>query len=70
MADRGWKVVNPFVFGRSLQLLLNKFFDPITPLRNLDDWRKKKKRREESGENSGPLTSLPVDCLNSDRQQH
>ena len=46
MADGVWKVVNPLVFGRSRQLLLNKFFDPSSPLRNVDDGRKKKKRRE------------------------
>ena len=70
MADGVWKVVNPLAFGRSRQLFPNQFFDPSTPLRNVDDGRKKKKSREKSGENSGPLTSLPVDCLNRDRLQH
>ena len=28
--------------------------------------RKKRKKREKNGENSGPLTSLPVDRLNGD----
>jgi len=31
MAEGIWKGVNPKVFGRSKQLLLNKFFDPSTP---------------------------------------
>ena len=32
--------------------------------------RKKRKKKAKNGENSGPLTSLPVDRLNSDRLQH
>ena len=31
MADGVWKGVNPEIFGRSKQLLLNKFYDPSTP---------------------------------------
>ena len=31
IADGVWKDGNPKVFGRSKQLLLNKFFDPSTP---------------------------------------
>ena len=31
MADGAWKGVYPYVFGRSKQLSLNKFFDPSTP---------------------------------------
>ena len=31
--------------------------------------KEKKEKREKNGENSGPLTSLPVDRLNSDRLQ-
>ena len=30
MANGVWKVVNPFVFGRSRQLSLNKFLDTST----------------------------------------
>ena len=55
MADGVMKVVNPFVFGRSRQLLLNKFFD----LRKGRDG--KKKLNGNNGENSSPLTPLPVD---------
>ena len=32
MDDKVWKGVYPQVFGRSNQLLLNKFSDPSTPL--------------------------------------
>ena len=31
MAEGVWKGVYPYVFGRSKQLSLNKFFDPSTP---------------------------------------
>ena len=31
MVDGVWKGVYPYVFGRSKQLSLNKFFDPSTP---------------------------------------
>ena len=31
MAEGVWKGVYPWVFGRSKQLSLNKFFDPSTP---------------------------------------
>ena len=31
MADGVWKGFYPWVFGRSKQLLLNKFFDPSAP---------------------------------------
>ena len=49
MADGGWKVVYPEVFGRSRRLSLNKFFDPSTPsMRKGDEGEKnaKKKRGE------------------------
>ena len=69
MADGVWKVVYPQVFGRSRQLSLNKFLDPSIPsMRKVDDGEKRKKR-EKNGENSSPLTSLPVDRLNGDRLQ-
>ena len=31
MPDGVWKGVSPYVFGRSKQLSLKKFFDPSTP---------------------------------------
>ena len=31
MGDGVWKGIYPLVFGRSKQLLLNKFFDPSPP---------------------------------------
>ena len=35
------------VFGRSKQLLLNKFFDPSTPsMRKVDDGEKKRKKKK------------------------
>ena len=52
-------------------LALNKFFDQCIPsMRNVDDGEKKQDTRKKNGENSGPLTSLPVNRLNSDRLQH
>ena len=41
MADGVWKVVYPWVFGRSKQLSLNKFFDPSTMKKGRDGGRKK-----------------------------
>ena len=69
MADGVWKVVYPQVFGRSRQLSLNKFLDPSIPSMRKVDNGEKRKKREKNGENSGPLTSLPVDRLNGDRLQ-
>ena len=44
MADRVWKGVYSQVFGRSHQLLQNKFLDPNTPsTRKVDGEEKKKK---------------------------
>ena len=70
MADGVWKGVLSWVFGRSDQLSLNKFFDPSTPsMRKGDDREEKngekngKTKKENNDENSGPLTSLPVDRL-------
>ena len=38
MADGVWKGVYTYVFGRSRQPSLNKFFDPIAPfMRKVDD---------------------------------
>ena len=56
------------VFGHSEQHSLNKFYAQSIPsMRNVEDGEKK--RREKNGENSSPLTSLPVGRLNSDRLQ-
>ena len=64
MADGVWKVVYPQVFGRSRQLSLNKFFDPSTPsMRKGRDGENGMEKKENNGENSGPLSSLPVDRL-------
>ena len=47
MGDGVWKGVNLLTFGRSCQLMLNKFFDPTTPsMRKVDDRGKKKKKRK------------------------
>ena len=47
-----------------MQLSLNKFFDPSTPsMRKGRDGEWKKNGMGNNGENSGPLTSLPVDRL-------
>ena len=63
MADGVWKGVKPKVIKRSDQLLQNKFFDPSTlsMRKGSNGWREN--GRENNGENSGPLTSLPVDRL-------
>ena len=43
MADGVWKGVYPWVFGRSKQLLLNKFYDSSTPsIRKLDNGKGEK----------------------------
>ena len=49
MVDGVWKGVNPLVFGRSKQLLLNKFFDPSTP--SMRKGRNGGKQWEKTGEN-------------------
>ena len=66
MADRVWKV-----FGRSKQLLLNKFFDLSTlSMRKVDEGEKKKKRKEKEMKRMlffVAITSLPaVDRPNAD----
>ena len=40
-------------------------------MRKVDDGeeKRKEKRKEKNGDNSGPLTSLPVDRMNDDRLQ-
>ena len=49
MADGVWKSIYPQVFGRSKQLLINKFFDPSTPSmrkgRNGEEKKRGKKKR-------------------------
>ena len=58
-----------FVNGRRRTLWLfnvDKFFDPSTPsMRKGRDgeWNGKKKWKKNNGENSGPLSLLPVDRL-------
>ena len=51
MADGVWKCIYPQVFGRSKQLLLNKFFDPSTP-----SMRKGRDRGEKREKNTGEKT--------------
>ena len=54
MADGVWKGVYSEVFGRSRQLLLNKFFYPSTPsMRKVDDEKKKKKKKKRKEKNDG-----------------
>ena len=74
MADGVWKGGYPYVFGRSKQLLLNKFFDPSTPsMRKGRDGGKngeKKKKREKTDDYSGhyvivssqPPERRPLEC--------
>ena len=70
MADAVWKGY-PLVFGRSKQLLQNKFFYPSTP-----SMRKGRDGEKKRGRGAGRKkitkieanTSLPaVDCPNADR---
>ena len=63
MANGVWKVVYPTGFERSRHLLLHKFFDE----KRRRPRKERQTRKEKIGENRGPLTSLPVNCLNSDR---
>ena len=66
MADGVWKSVHPQVFGRSCQLSQNKFFDLSTPFMRKGrdgEWKMENGKKKNNGENSGPLTSLPVDRL-------
>ena len=50
MADGVWKGVYPYVFGRSRQLSLNKFFDPSTPsMRKGHDGEKNGKHGKKPG---------------------
>ena len=76
MAEGGWKGVYHWVFGRSKQLSLNKFFDPSTPsMRKGRDGGKKrggkkngKKKKEKRRMKIVATTSLPtVDRPNADR---
>ena len=52
MADGVWKGAYPYIFGRSRQLLQNKFLDPSTPsMRTEDNGEKEKKRKKEKEKN-------------------
>ena len=63
MADGVWKGVQPKVFGRSRQLLLNKFFDPSTPsMRNIDVGEKEKKRKNKIKLSSAKLSRVKFGC--------
>ena len=63
MADGVWKGVQPWVIDHFEQLLLNKLFDPSTPSMRKGHDGEELNGMENSGEISGPLTSLPVDRL-------
>ena len=73
MADGVWKGVHPYVFGRSKQLSLNKFFDPSTPsMRKVDDGEKNKKKKKRMtflvATTSLPAVDRPnTDCWNAAR---
>ena len=68
MAEGVWKGVYLQVFGRSRQLSLNKFFDPSTPsMRKGRDGENRMENGKNNVENSGPLTTLPVDRTNANR---
>ena len=69
MAEGVWKGVYPKVFGRSKQLLLNKFFDPSTPsMRKGRDGEKNGGKKRERRMKIVATTSLPaVDRPNADR---
>ena len=56
MAGRVWKVVYTFVFGRSCQLSLNKFFNPNTPSLRMvitEETGGKKREGKKTVKNSG-----------------
>ena len=65
MTNGVWKCVQPGVIGHFKPLLLNEFFDQSTPSmrkgRDGGEWKMEK--MENNGENSGPLTLLPVNRL-------
>ena len=65
MSDGVWKRVQSQVIGRSDQLSLNKFLDQSTTSmrKGRDGENGKINGMENNGENSGPLTTLPVDRL-------
>ena len=72
MDDWVWKVVYPWVFGRSRQLSLNKFFNRSTPSIRKGRDGKRKKRKEKNGVFRGHYviaSSLPPKQLrpNDDR---
>ena len=51
MADGVWNSVYPMVYGRSKELLLNKFFDPSTP--SMRKGRDGGKTGKKTGEKTG-----------------
>ena len=55
MADGVWKRVDPWVFGCSDQLLLNKFSDPSTPSMRKGCDGELEEMEEKNSENSSPL---------------
>ena len=68
MGNGVWKGVYPSTFGHSHQLSLNKFFNQRSgSMRKGCDGEVEEE--EKKSENSGSLTSLPVDHLNGDRLQ-
>ena len=70
MAEGVWKGVYPYVFGRSKQLSLNKFFDPSAPsMRKVRDGGKKTgKKKKKRLMKIVATTSLPaVDRPNAHR---
>ena len=62
MANKRGQTLDYWTLLNSEQLLLNRFFDPSTPsMRKGCNGEKRFENGEKNyGENSGPLTSLPV----------
>ena len=58
MAEGIWKGVYPYVFGRTKQLSLNKFFDPCTP-----SMRKGRDGEEKTGLKGGRMIIVATTSL-------